>query len=408
MLLALTLVCFFANGLAFRRAQGQRPRILAMTPNQALKDKLAAAVSRIDDPRLKRRQRHNLVDIVAIAICSVIASCDTFTDMEMFANEKMNWLRSFLELPNGTPSHDTFARVLGLIDREQLYDCFKEWTREVAKVLDESQHVIAVDGKCLKGSKMSESNPLWIVSAWASEHRILLGQVEVDKKSNEISALPNLLDALDLEGAIITADALNCQRSIVEKIVKGGGDYAIAVKGNQPLLSREIQGVFYDDSIGFEHFDLFETREKGHGREEWRECHACSGPSVREIGERLGWASLQSIAMLISTRVVDGKKSQEVRYYISSLEGGSIARTLAQAIRLHWGIENSLHWVLDVCFGEDRRKVLARNAAANQAALRRFAASLLQRETTAKVGIAAKRLKAAFNTGYIEQILSLA
>lgn len=377
-----------------------------MSLNKLLRTKLARAVATMVDPRLKRQQRHNFVDIVAIAICSTLAGGETFVDMEEFAKSKIEWLRSFLQLPNGAPSHDTFGRVMGMIDPLQIYDCFQSWTQELAQAIAQAK-LIAVDGKCLKGSKGPGQNPLWLVSAWASEAKAVLGQVQVSKKSNEISALPELLDLLDIEGAIITADALLCQQDIARKIIEMKGHYVLALKGNQKKLREAAAAIFQDTSIDQGRFDIFSTQEKSHGRKESRDYITCSGPEVVQIGQDLGWPGLQTIAMAISIRIgPGGKKSEEIRYYISSLPGS--AQALAKAIRSHWSIENSLHWVLDVAFDEDGCKVRDQNAAANLGAIRRFCLFLLRKCQSSKVGIAIRRRKAAWDTSYIEKILSLA
>jgi predicted transposase YbfD/YdcC len=355
----------------------------------------------LKDPRRRHRRLHSLQDIVVMALCAVIAGAQDWQEIALFGRERRDWFKRFLQLPHGIPSHDTFERVFDRLAPQAFQACFRQWVEAIQEAL--SFKHIALDGKTLRGSGSGKLGPLHLVSAWASAQRLSLGQVATSEKSNEITAIPLLLDLLDLHGALVTIDAMGCQKAIAQKIVDGQGDYVLTVKENQGHLLEDIQQSFVDacekEFVGLEH-DTFETREKGHGREEYR-CytvlHHTGG--LRGAGD---WKNLTTIGMCYSERTVNGVKSEESRYFIGSRKAS--AKVYGKALREHWGIENSLHWQLDVTFDEDRNRVSKRNGAENLALLRRLTLSLLQAHPE-KLSIAKKRFAAAINPDFLEEIL---
>ena len=340
-------------------------------------------------------------DIIVIALCAVIAGAQDWQEIETFGRKRHDWLSRFLELPNGIPAHDTFERVFNRLQPQGFQACFRAWVRAVSAAL-EIKH-IAIDGKTLRGSGSAQLGPLHLVSAWATAQRLSLGQVAVDAKSNEITAIPALLELLDLKGALVTIDAMGCQKAIAAKIVDGGGHYALTVKENQPHLLEDIQACLAramdQDFAGVEH-DTYETRERGHGREEYR-CYTVL-QTTAGIRHHEEWAGLTTIGMCYSERTVAGETTCEGRYFIGSKRAS--AQYYATGLRNHWGIENSLHWQLDVTFQEDHNRVTRRNAAENLALLRRLTLSLLQAHP-AKLSIAKKRFAAALDPSFLEEIL---
>jgi predicted transposase YbfD/YdcC len=357
--------------------------------------------AKLKDPRRSHRRLHQLQDILVIALCAVIAGAQDWQEIETFGRKRHDWLRRFLALPHGIPSHDTFERVFNRIHPPAFQARFREWVRAVSEAL-RIQHV-AIDGKTLRGSGSAKLGPLHLVSAWATAQRLSLGQVAVDAKSNEITAIPALLELLDLKGALVTIDAMGCQKAIAQKIVAGGGHYALTVKENQEHLLEDIQQAFtqaFDtDFAGLEH-DTYAKRERGHGREEYR-CYTVLH-STAGIRQREEWAGLTTIGLCYSERTVAGKTTTETRYFIGSKTAS--ARYYGAGLRHHWGIENSLHWQLDVNFDEDRNRVTKRHAAENLALLRRLTLSLLQAHP-AKLSIAKKRFAAALDPSFLEEIL---
>jgi predicted transposase YbfD/YdcC len=356
---------------------------------------------KLKDPRRSHRRLHLLQDILVIALCAVIAGAQDWQDIETFGRKRRDWLARFLGLPHGIPSHDTFERVFDRLDPPAFQACFRDWVRAVQQAL-RIKHV-AIDGKTLRGSGAARLGPLHLVSAWATAQGLSLGQVAVDAKSNEITAIPALLELLDLGGALVTIDAMGCQRAIAEKIIDRGGDYILTVKDNQGHLlediERRVARAFDTDFAGLEH-DTYETRERGHGREEYRSytvIHSAAG--LRNAAD---WAGLTTIGMCYSERTVGGVTTEESRYFIGSRKAG--ARTYGKALRGHWRIENSLHWQLDVTFGEDRNRVTKRRAAENLALLRRLTLSLLQAHP-AKLSIAKKRFAAALDPEFLDEVL---
>jgi predicted transposase YbfD/YdcC len=357
--------------------------------------------AKLKDPRRAHRRLHQLQDILVIALCAVIAGAQDWQAVETFARKRRDWLQRFLALANGIPSHDTFERVFDRIRPAAFQACFREWVQAVSAAL-KIRHV-AIDGKTLRGSGSAKLGPLHLVSAWATAQHLSLGQVAVDAKSNEITAIPALLGLLDLNGALVTIDAMGCQKEIAAKIVDAGGDYALTVKDNQPHLLEDIQACFEraldNDCAGVAH-DVYEQRSRGHGREEYRRYTVLY--TTEGIRHREDWAGLTVIGMCYSERTVAGAATSEARYFIGSKKAS--ARFYAAGLRNHWGIENALHWQLDVTFQEDANRVTRRNGAENLALLRRLTLSLLKAHPE-KLSIAKKRFAAALAPEFLEEIL---
>jgi predicted transposase YbfD/YdcC len=359
----------------------------------------------LPDFRVDRTKKHNLIDILFIAVCTVICGGEGFTDMEDFATAKEEWLRKYLELPGGIPSHDTFRRVFSILDPDIFLACFVEWSRALHEAT--RGEVIALDGKTIRHSfdRASGQPALHIISAWASENGLALGHVKVDDKSNEITALPKLLEMIDIEGKTVTMDAMGCQKELAQQIVDAGGDYVLCVKGNQVSLHEDLTWFFEEsgDFEGIEH-TYYESVEKDHGRIEVRKCWAVED-EVKWIGIKK-WKGLRSIAAIQAERIIRGASSKETRYYISSLPGD--AQKIALAAREHWAIENSLHWVLDVTMNEDMSRVRKDNAPENLATLRRIAINMVKKDKTPMKGrpsIRRAMKRAAYLNASLEQIL---
>lgn len=359
----------------------------------------------LTDPRLERTKRHQLLDIVILAVAATLGGANGWVDIARFAEAKLAFFRQFLDLPNGIPSHDTFGRVFAALDPAALLLCIQNWLASFRTSL--AGTVVPIDGKTLRGSfdTAAGKNPLHLVSAWAADARLLLGQVAVDAKSNEITAIPLLLKLLDLEGAIVTIDAMGCQKEIAAAIRDREADYVLALKENQPTVCQEVHEAFLahaEADFTDPKLRRLKTVERGHGRQETREYFMAPVPPGLTGAEE--WKDLRSIGMVVRTRVVNEETSEEVAYYLSSLRPK--VKTLAKAVREHWGIENRLHWSLDVIFAEDQSRVRKDNAPGNLGLLRRLALSILQQDTSCKENLRGKRLLAGWNEELLLQILT--
>lgn len=367
---------------------------------------LASHFAPLPDPRVERTKRHALLDIVVIAVCAVVAGADTWVAVETFGRRKEAFLRGFLALPNGIPSHDTFGRVFAALDPTAFEACFLAWVR--ATVRATAGQVVAIDGKTARRShdRAAGKGPLHLVSAWAAANGVVLGQLATEEQSNEITAIPALLQVLAIRGCIVTIDALGCQTAIARTIRAGAADYVLAVKGNHPQLAAEIAEVFADargPNAGGYAVGYHATIEQDHGRIERRRCWTIADPAVVAWLDPQGaWADLATIALVEGER--DGGPPER-RSDLSSLDGD--AERLLTAVRSHWAIENRLHWVLDLAFREDECRVRTGHAAENLAVVRHIALNLLRRETTAKVGVATKRLMAGWDDAYLLSVLGI-
>lgn len=358
--------------------------------------------SELDDPRMDRTKRHKLLDIILMTICAVLCGADSWVDVEEFGVIREKWLRTFLELPNGIPSHDTIGRVYRMIDGKAFGRCFVNWVQTLAGL---TSKVIAIDGKQIRGSK-GEQGPLTLVSAWAGENKLVLAQERVSGKSNEITAIPALLELLDLKGKVVTIDAIGTQTKIAQQIIAAGGDYVLAVKRNQGKLWEHMRFIFEADKAqGFRDapYDYAETVNKGHGRIETRRSWSVSDPEYLQ-GISQDWPSLRSLVFIESARRIGEKEEHSLRYFITSMEGK--AHEILSVQRAHWGIENSLHWVLDIVFNEDRCRVRKDNAAGNFAIIRKMALNLLRQDKSVKIGAHGKRLRCALSNDYLLHVLS--
>jgi predicted transposase YbfD/YdcC len=361
----------------------------------------------LEDPRIEKNQDHPLMNVLVIAILGVICGADNFSEIERFGWAKEAWLKSFLDLKKGIPSHDTFGRVFRWLDEEAFQTAFLNWTQSLCQVSE--GEIIALDGKKLRGSEAKgQHRPgIWMVSAWATDNRLVLGQKKVDEKSNEITAMPDLLARFDITGCVITVDALNTQTKLADAIVTAEADYIFAVKGNHATLLEDLQQLFE----GFEQENyagvVFETAKsisEAHGRREIRQLFVVKEPAYRDYLRRAkDWKQLKSLVKLVTVRTTAQKTEVSTRYFISSWVAS--AADFLTAIRDHWQIENGLHWVLDIAFREDHSRIRQDHAPQNMAVLRHIALNLLKQETSAKVGIAAKRKIAGWNNDYLLKVL---
>jgi predicted transposase YbfD/YdcC len=354
--------------------------------------------SELTDPRVERNREHLLEEILLIAIAAVLSGAESWNDIADYGKDKQEWLQTFLALPSGIPSHDTFNRVFAALDPEEMEKGFAVWVASIAKLT--AGEVVAIDGKTLCGTRETGKKKLvHMVSAWANSNNLVLAQRKVDEKSNEITAIPKLLNALELAGTVVTIDAMGCQREIASRIIEKKADYVLAVKENQPGLLADIKDSF--QMLAADAVD--EEVDCGHGRVEQRRCSVIADLSLLE--KPAEWASLQGLVRIESERYhkATGRTEREIRYYITSLKPD--AGRLNRAIRQHWSIENKLHWALDVSFGEDLDRKRQKNAAQNFSLLNRIALNLLKQDKTCKLGIKGKRLKAGWDNDYLLQLL---
>ena len=360
--------------------------------------------SPLEDPRIDRQKKHMLIDVVVIAICATLCGGTSFEDFEDFGLEKIAWLKTFLDLRNGIPSHDTFNRVFARIKPQKFLECFISWMTDVVQACGDD--VIAIDGKALRRSfdRAKKQSPIYMVSAFAAANGVTLGQIKVDEKSNEITAVPKLLDLLAIRGCIVTMDAMGCQRDTCQKVLDEGADYCIALKGNQGTLHEDVQSfveIIAPTAAKPGPFLTYKTNDTGHGRIETRQCFITS--EIDAIQDVHDWPGLTSIGVIKSVRIVNGEASYEDRYFICSFAAD--AEKFARTVRSHWAVENDLHWRLDVVMGEDLSRVRKDHAAENLAAVRRAALNMLRREPTKK-SVPRKQKKCALNEAYLAQVLS--
>jgi len=369
----------------------------------------------LPDPRVNRTKDHDLVDILVIAVCTLLCGGESFNDMEDFGHAKEPWFKAFLTLRNGIPSHDTFNRVFAALDPKKFLECFLTWTQGLRQAVP--QEIVALDGKALRRALNKDQSAKYVVSAWAESNGLVLGQLKVDEKSNEITAIPQLLRVLELSGCIVTIDAIGCQKNIAKEIMEADADYVLALKGNQETVHEEVKS-FLDSTLlekqaqrpaavpaskAAATLASLETVEKDHGRLETRRYYQSN--ELLWFADLNKWEGLQSVGMVEAIREVGGQRSVERRYYLSSLPL-DIAN-FARAVRGHWGVENKLHWVMDVCFREDQSRARAGYAAENLASLRRLALNLLKTEKTKKRGIRGKQLNASWDHAYLLRLLSV-
>ena len=360
--------------------------------------------SDLTDPRILKKTAHSLNEIITITICAVICGADTWADVELFGKSKQEWLRKFLALPNGIPSHDTFGRVFALLSTQELERCFISWVTSIA---EQVEGVIAIDGKTIRRSydRSSGKKAIHMISAWATNNQVVLGQLKTEEKSNEITAIPQLLNLLEIKGAIVTIDAMGCQKEIAEKVVEKEGDYILAVKRNQRNLHDEIHDQFqaaHENNFDGLRYDSYESEESSHGRHEIRRCWTMT--DLSSLAEANKWPKAKMIGMIETECRREGKDVHEIRFYISSTKCS--AEEFAKVVRAHWGIENSLHWVLDVAFREDESRMRNGNSAENFSMIRRLALNLIKQEKSIKNGVKGKRLRAGWDEEYFLKILS--
>ena len=372
-------------------------------PNENLMARIEEHFSELTDPR-RREVTYPLINVVTIALCAVISGADDFVSIAHYGREKKAWLAQFLDLSAGIPSHDRFNAILGALRPSEFEKCLLSWIAALHEISD--GQIVAIDGKTLRRSfdAASSKSAIHMVSAWATANHISLGQIVVDAKSNEITAIPKLLEILEISGCLVTIDAMGCQTEIAQSILDAGADYVLAVKGNQPTLHNGIVDFFtvqMEDDFAQGKVSQHETEEKGHGRHERRSYFVCPVPD--NLPDRHRWPKLAAIGMALNETLRGDKPSTELRFYI--LNKKLSGKRFAAAVRGHWGIENRLHWQLDVTFGEDQCRIRKGHADANFSILRRTALSLLKNNRTIKVGIKNKRLTAGWSNDYLLEIL---
>jgi predicted transposase YbfD/YdcC len=372
------------------------------------KEELVASIleyfASVPDPRVERTRHHALTDILTLSLCAVVCGADSFCAIETYGRAREAWLRTFIGLRGGIPTHDTIGRVFAALNPDALAERFRQWILSVARLT--KGEVVAIDGKTLRRSFQEAGSHAFVhmVSAWATNNHLVLGQVKTEEKSNEITAIPRLLKLLKIKGCLVTIDAMGCQKQITADIQDADADYLLAVKENQPTLSAEVTTIFEHcrrDPTGFD-VDFYETRDVGHGRTEVRRCWTTN--MVESISQYQEWTGLSSLVLIESDRTVSGHTSTECRYYISSRKNLP-AEAALDAARKHWGIENELHWVLDVTFREDECRVRAGNAAQNFAVMRHISLNLLKSVKDCKLSIRLRRMRAAWDQDFILQVL---
>ncbi len=363
------------------------------------------AFGNISDPRTGANIRHPLINIIAITICGVICGADNWTEIELFGKTKRAFLSTFLDLSEGIPSHDTFGRVFRWLDPDELASSFYHWTQAICELTE--GEVIAIDGKCLRGSKdgTHTKTAIYMVSAWAQQNELVLAEEKVAEKSSEYTAIPRLLTLLDIQGCIVTIDAAGCYTNIAEQIIEQEADYVLAVKGNQGTLLADMQLTFDDPHLP-QIASYHRQYDDSHGREVVRECWVTNHPeAIAYINEYKPWPGIKSVAKLVSRRGAGDQLTIETRYFITSLPPD--AALLLRTVRSHWHIENSLHWVLDVAFREDDSRIRRDHAPENMALFRHMALNLLQHETSLNIGIKARRKRAGWDNAYLLKVLSV-
>jgi predicted transposase YbfD/YdcC len=393
----------------------KHPEKQTVENKQLAQQNLMAQLAQIPDPRIERGKQHALLDILVIGVCALLCGGKGFNDMEDFGHAKEEWFKTFLRLEHGIPSHDTFNRVFAALDPKAFLEFFLSWTQSLRQAV--AQEIVALDGKALRRALNKGEDLRYVVSAWAEGNGLVLGQLKVQDKSNEITAVPELLRVLELSGCIVTIDAMGCQKKIAREVIEADADYVLALKGNQEKVHEEIKS-FLDDLLAqwqaprpkgakltgaVAKLASLETVEKDHGRLEIRRYY--QSDHLDWFADRSKWEGLKSVGMVESVREVDGVVTVERRYYLASLPLG--VETFVRAVRGHWGVENKVHWVMDVIFGEDQSRARAGHAAENLAMLRRLALNLLRREKSKKRGIRAKQLNAGWDHAYLLCLLGI-
>lgn len=360
-------------------------------------------MAKITDYRINTpHKRHDLTEILIMALCGMLSGCDDWVSISYYCKEKQEWLKTWLELPHGVPSHDTFNRVFSRIDPQAFLGCFINWAQERCPNLKDQ--VVAIDGKTVRGSahKNGRSQAIHMVNAWVSEQQWVLGQLRTSEKSNEITAIPELLKLLSLKGATVTIDAMGCQKDIAETIVAKEANYVIAVKGNQKNLFEAVQAAFKSPSLIADEYQGEITQSKSGGRDEIRNCKIITDINILPTAS--DWPQLSAIAEVESTRITAGNVSNEKRYFICSY--APTAERMSEIVRSHWGIENHLHWTLDVAFAEDDNQVKDNRCAENLTRLRHMATNLLKQDQSTKVSMKNKRRKASWDNDYLFKLLN--
>lgn len=391
------------------------------TPQESNQTKPAPLLSvililqELEDPRVERTRKHHLGDLLFISLCAVICGCESFEDMQEFGVAKEEWFRRYLELPNGIPSHDTFNRVYQLLNPLAFQDCLIRWTKGVREMI--SGEIVAIDGKAQRRARNKNANLHYIVNAWAGENRLLLGQYKVSEKSNEITAIPELLRILELSGCIITCDAMGCQKNIAKEIIEADADYVLALKGNHETAHGEVSAYLLDLVVEKETprapgaapaheaarlLESWSEVEKDHGRTTTRHYH--QSDRIEWFEENQEWEGLRTFGMVKTITEQNGKITEEERYYLCSI--GLDVKGFAKAVRGHWGVENSCHWVLDVIFKEDESRARSGHAAQNLGTARGLAMNLIRKEPTHRRGIKGRVKRAGWDNGYLEKILA--